>query len=233
VHGTMDRASSFGRLMTRLADWPIVAYDRRGYAGSIGVGPSERFDDQVDDLLSVAGERPLLAVGHSYGGNVVLAAAQRRPDVIVGALVWEAPRMWEATGRRSAAADAARSDRPPEEQAEDFMRRMVGERVWSSLPARTKAQRRAEGPTLVAELRALAAGAPYDPARVPIPVLSGYGSASRPHQRANAAMAALRLPQGRCVVVAGAQHGVHLSHPADLAALVHDLARWVYGDATV
>jgi pimeloyl-ACP methyl ester carboxylesterase len=30
VHGSLDRATSFTRLMKRLRDWTIVAYDRRG-----------------------------------------------------------------------------------------------------------------------------------------------------------------------------------------------------------
>jgi pimeloyl-ACP methyl ester carboxylesterase len=40
VHGAMDRAASFGRVMRRLGDLDVVAYDRRGYAGSLGTGPA-------------------------------------------------------------------------------------------------------------------------------------------------------------------------------------------------
>ena len=41
------------------------------------------------------------------------------------------------------------------EAAERFMRRIVGDDMWEALPERTKDQRRAEGPALVAELRSL------------------------------------------------------------------------------
>jgi pimeloyl-ACP methyl ester carboxylesterase len=30
VHGSLDRAASFSRVIRRLPDWGVVAYDRRG-----------------------------------------------------------------------------------------------------------------------------------------------------------------------------------------------------------
>ena len=38
VHGSLDRAESFRRVMRRLPDVAIVAYDRRGYQGSRAAG---------------------------------------------------------------------------------------------------------------------------------------------------------------------------------------------------
>ena len=38
VHGSLDRAESFRRVMRRLPEFGIVAYDRRGYQGSRGAG---------------------------------------------------------------------------------------------------------------------------------------------------------------------------------------------------
>src|ERR1700736_1803866 len=94
VHGSMDRATSFTRLMARLRDWSIVAYDRRGYAGSAEMGPPVSFDEQVDDLMAVLGAQPAVVFGHSFGGDVVLAAAEAHPEVIPAALVWEPPQPW-------------------------------------------------------------------------------------------------------------------------------------------
>ena len=73
VHGAMDRATSFGRVGLRLRDAEVVTYDRRGYAGSWPLGPTPDFAHQVHDLVEVLDGRPAVVVGHSYGGNVVLA----------------------------------------------------------------------------------------------------------------------------------------------------------------
>src|SRR5262245_55540520 len=88
VHGSLDRATSFTRLMRRLRDWTIVAYDRRGYAGSAVTGPPATFDDQVDDLIEVLDGVPAVAFGHSFGGDVVLATAAGNPELIPAAFVW-------------------------------------------------------------------------------------------------------------------------------------------------
>ena len=104
------------------------------------------------------------------------------------------------------------------------MRRMLSDRIWERLPGATRLARRGEGPTLVAEMRSLGGPAPWDPAAVHIPVLVGVGAASREHQRRSCEQLARALPHGELVIVAGAGHGAHLSHPADLAALLRRAA---------
>ena len=78
-----------------------------------------------------------------------------------------------------------------------------------------KAQRRAEGPALVAELRSLRPPhpAPYDLATFPVPVVAGHGGESRPHHQEAARTLADQVPRGELVVIEGASHGAHLSHP--------------------
>ena len=39
VHGSLDRAASFSKVVRRLRDLHTVVYDRRGYASSSDVGP--------------------------------------------------------------------------------------------------------------------------------------------------------------------------------------------------
>ena len=46
----------------------------------------------------------------------------------------------------------------PEDSAEAFMRRLVGNKVWERLPERTRTARRSEGRVLVGELRDLRSG---------------------------------------------------------------------------
>ena len=217
VHGAMDRAASFGRLANRLRDLEVVSYDRRGYAGSFGLGPSTRFSDQVDDLVEVVAGRPSVLVGHSFGGVVALAAAAAAPALARAVVVFEAPAPWEPWWPPSRSADPAGD---PAEVAERFMRRMVGDRIWAALPPSTRAARRAEGATMVAETAALAAGRPYDPAAVRCPVVVGWGSESPEQFRLAGKALAGELAHVEAVEVAGSNHGVHLSHPTDLAALV-------------
>ena len=87
---------------------------------------------------------------------------------------------------------------------------------------KTKAQRRAEGPALVAELRSLRPPnpAPYDPSALPMPVVAAHGGDSRPHHQQAARSLADLAPRGELVVIEGASHGGHLSHPVAFAGLV-------------
>jgi len=224
VHGSMDRATSFTRLASKLPDWTVISYDRRGYAGSSDTGPPESFDEQVEDLLEVLDDEPAVTFGHSFGGDVVLAVASRHPDLIPSALVWEPPQPWLAWWPSHTAAAGAGADLPPDERAEWFMRRMVGDRIWDRLPSSTRAQRRAEGGTLEAEMSSLRDGAVFDPTRVRIPVLVGRGGRSHTHQRRGARELAAALPGGELVEIAEAEHGAHLSHPNELATLLRRAA---------
>ncbi|MDQ2724207.1 MAG: alpha/beta hydrolase [Actinomycetota bacterium] len=222
VHGSMDRATSFRRVMRHLPDVTVITYDRRGYAGSVGVATSDDFAAQADDLLEVLDGRRAIGVGHSLGGNVVLAAAERRPDLLEALVVYETPQPWRlwwpaGTAGRRAVADAGGD---PGDVAEGFMRRMVGDRVWQSLPEATRRRRREEGVALQAEMRALHHGCPFEPGTIEVPVVVAYGSEGSGHQRRSAPALASELPDGRLAEVAGAGHGVHLSHPEQLAALV-------------
>jgi pimeloyl-ACP methyl ester carboxylesterase len=108
----------------------------------------------------------------------------------------------------------------PEQAAEDFMRRMVGDDVWAQLPQKTRADRRAEGPALVGELAALVSGAPYDPAAVRVPAVVAHGSQGSDHHRAGIEWLAATIPDAELMVIDGAGHGVHTSNPAAFAAIV-------------
>ena len=220
VHGVMDRATSFTRVTARLEDWTVISYDRRGYAHSHGLGPPESFHDQVDDLVEVLGGEPAVAFGHSLGGDVVLATMDRHPGLITSALVWEPPQPWFPWWPAESASRGLGSDLAPEDRAEWFMRRMVGDRIWERLPSATRAQRRAEGRTLAAEMASLAGEAPFDPSHIVVPVLVGRGGRSRTHQRRSARELAALLPRGELVEIADAHHGAHLSHPAEIAGLI-------------
>ena len=215
VHGAMDRGALFGRVARQLDDVQVIRYDRRGYGRSAAVGPGT-LEDHVGDLLGVIDGRPVTVFGHSLGGVIALIAAQRHPDLVRSVLAYEAPATWEPwwPQPRSAPLD------DPADEAEAFMRRAIGDHYWSRLPTRTRADRRAEGVALRADLASLEGPAPFDAAAITVPVLAASGSETTWwHQRATQELAAAAL-QGEHIVVAGADHGVHLHHPAAAAHLV-------------
>ncbi len=225
VHGSMDRSAGMSRVARHLPGCTVVRYDRRGYARSRRARPARRFDDHVDDLVAVLDGRPAVVLGHSYGGVITLAAAAGAPELVTGAVVFEPPLSWlpwYPQGTAGAAVIAGAAD--PEEAAERFLRRMIGDSRWERLPARTRAERRSEGPALVAELRFLREGpAPFDPADVACPVIAACGSEARGHHRQGVAWLAEHVADGRAVELEGAHHGAHLTHAAALAHLVQQV----------
>ena len=222
VHGSLDRSSAFARVQRHLADLRVLRYDRRGYGRSTDLGPADSFDQQVDDLASVVGDRAATLVGHSLGGVIALALAARKPELVQAVVAYESPMAWEAWWPAATAGAAAMAtDGEAGEAAERFMRRMVGDERWGRLPERTRAARRAEGPALVADLRQIRdrTRPPYVAEELVVPVVAAHGTESSPHHQRTAAGLADRAPRGELVVVRGAGHGVHLTHPAELAKL--------------
>jgi pimeloyl-ACP methyl ester carboxylesterase len=223
VHGSMDRSTSFARLQRELEGLTVVRYDRRGYGRSVDAGPATSFDQQVEDLAGVVGTTPSVVVGHSYGGVIAAALAQRRPDLVLALVAYEAPMPWQPWWpATSAGGTAMRIADDPGDAAEAFMRRMVGDARWERLPPSTRAARRAEGPALIAELAHLRGieDPPYDPAHIEVPVVAGSGSDTAEHHRRAPRELAAAAPRGEHHEVDGCGHGVHLTHPAALATMV-------------
>lgn len=222
VHGSLDRSAAFARVQRHLEDLRVLRYDRRGYGRSLATGPAATFDVQVDDLCAVLDGGPAVVVGHSLGGVIALALAQRAPELVRAVVAYESPRSWTPWWPTATAGSVAvHADGDPADAAERFMRRMIGDERWEALPERTRAQRRAEGPALVAELRSLRdpAHPPYEPTMVRVPVIAAHGTTSSAHHRRTAEELAALAPRAELVVVEGAGHGVHLTHPRELAAL--------------
>jgi pimeloyl-ACP methyl ester carboxylesterase len=229
VHGTLDRASSFRRVQRHLPDVETYAYDRRGYASRVEEPPGT-IEDHVEDLLGVLDGRPAVVAGHSYGADVALAAAVRRPDLVLAVVSYEAPMPWQPWWASFTAGSAAVEADGPEEAAEAFMRRMIGDERWGRLPSSTKAARRAEGGAVLADLRSIRDRAPFDLADVHVPVVVGVGTESAPHQIEAAPKVAAALPRAELHRIEGARHGAHLSHPAQFAGLVRLAVRFWEAD---
>lgn len=222
IHGSMDRSSAFARVQRHLADLHVVRYDRRGYGRSTALGPATTFAQQVDDLAGVLDGRPAVLVGHSSGGVLALSLAQRSPELVRAVVAYESPMAWAPWWPALSAGGLALAEATdPQAAAEGFMRRMIGDERWERLPSRTRAARRAEGPALLADLHQIRdkANPPYDPAQLTVPVIAAHGSSSSSHHQQTARALAADAPGAELEVVQGARHGVHLTHPGELARL--------------
>lgn len=220
VHGSLDRATSFSRVVRRLPELHVLSYDRRGYNHSRGL-PVGTLGDHIADLVDLVGRGPAVLVGHSFGGDVAMGAAVAAPEgAVVGVGAYEPPMPWlEWWPRRQRAADE-----DPGHFAEGFFRRMVGDSGWEHLSDQAKKDRRADGPALMAELTALRSGPPpFDPSLLRVPAVLGRGERSVWHHRRGVEELQRLVPGAELVEIAGAGHGAHLSHPGAFADMVRAL----------
>ena len=225
----MDRSAGMLKLSRRLdADFRVLRYDRRGYGRSFPHAGPFTMDAQVDDLVALLAGRKAVLIGHSYGGNVGLAAADLHPDLIAGVAVYETPLSWEPWWPGTTAGSIAVAEKSkPREAAEQFMRRILGAQRWDALPERSKEMRRAEGVAMVEELADLRRNQPWVAENITVPVITSFGSLGAPHHRDGMRHAATLLD---CPVVElpDCRHDAPLSH-ADLfrSAVVDPLMKMV------
>jgi pimeloyl-ACP methyl ester carboxylesterase len=220
VHGGLDRGGSFARLARRAETFDVVAYDRRGYQGSRSLRPLT-FAGHVDDLVAIARREALVApvvlFGHSFGGLVALAAADRNPRLSALVIVFETPLPWildRASGRPAPTDD-------PGHEAEVFFRRVVSDEAWERLSEHERQSRRLDGPALLADLAVLRGPCPFDLATMSTPVVLVHGDGPLgPYYRALGERLALVAPSVETVEMAHAGHGAHLTRPAPLAELI-------------
>lgn len=230
VHGSMDRSTSFARVVARLPEFRVITYDRRGYrrsrtSSSAGAGAAG-LEGHVEDLVKIldegVGDGVVLA-GHSYGGTLAIATALRIPEGVASLFVFEPPLPWLDPSYRSSPRAPASGN--PAQAAEAFMRRMIGDERWERLPQRVKDLRRAEGPALVAETGDLRRSEPpFDVSGLRAPLTVGRGGLSSRRHRAAAAALAEAVPDAELVEIPAAAHGAHLSEPAAFAGLVRAAA---------
>jgi pimeloyl-ACP methyl ester carboxylesterase len=222
VHGSPDRSKNFAAVLERLADLPIVTYDRRGYGKSVDVRPPARdFGDHADDLLAVLDGRCSVVVAQSVGCNVALTAAARAPELVAALGLWEPPNAWcdwwpDPALPASAAHFAAATD--PEALGEEFNRGILGDERWDSLPERTRQLLRAEGAAFRSDMAA-ELFAPFAFADVTSPTVIGYGTeTSSGHAEGARRLAALMGAE--LYEVEGADHFCPLTNPDAWAELV-------------
>lgn len=213
IHGSLDRASGMALIARNIRNHRTLRYDRRGYAKAIGHPGPFTVAGNVDDVVALVDDRSAVLVGHSYGGNVALAAAVRLGDQVVGVSTYETPLSWldwwpsGTAGAAAVAADASQA-------AEDFMVRLIGRNRWDALPESTKQQRRREGVALKGELTDLRRESPWSAGEVGCPVIAGCGSLGAQHHQRGARWIADQVPLGSVVTLQGASHSAPTSHPS-------------------
>ena len=213
IHGSLDRSGGMALLARHLqGSYRVLRYDRRGYGRSFPHQGPFTVKDQVDDLVSLVGDRKAVVIGHSFGGNIALAASVRLRDQIVGVSTYETPLSWmEWWPRSTAGAMAVASSEA--EAAENFMVRLIGHRRWSALPERTRQERRREGVALVGELTSLRSEAPWTAQDISCRVLSGFGSKGMKHHAEGSRWLAQNVSNGQLIELDDAAHNAPMSHP--------------------
>ncbi|MET0145525.1 MAG: alpha/beta hydrolase [Ilumatobacteraceae bacterium] len=225
VHGSMDRSAGLLRLSRRLdRTCRVLRYDRRGYGRSSPHAGPFTMTEQVADLDGLVAGRRVVVFGHSYGGNVALAYAARRPDLVRAVGVYEAPLSWMDWWPGSTAGGSGpATDGEPADAAERFMRRMVGDAMWERLPAGTRAARRAEGPAMIEELTDVGRHAPWTPGSIVQHVVAMHGTRGARHHIAATVLLGTILPDCQVVTIDGARHDGPNSHADAVAAEIGSL----------
>jgi pimeloyl-ACP methyl ester carboxylesterase len=95
LHGGSGRWQYSNAIIPALAErWRVYAPDMRGHGKSDWVPGGYHLNGFADDieafLLGVTGE-PVVLYGHSLGGQVAVQAAARRPDLVRGLIIGDAP----------------------------------------------------------------------------------------------------------------------------------------------
>jgi len=223
IHGSLDRGSSFARVVRRLPDLHTITYDRRGYHQSRDVLPvADTLDIHIDDLFSVIGGRPAVVIGHSFGGTIALGAAldHEPASTILALAAFEPPLPWlPVPGNRASA--ARKYDDDPAVVSEQFFRRVVGNAAWDRLSDVAQEERRLDGPALAAEMRSIRGHEPpFDPRQLAVPAVFGRGDRSSARQRGGVQWLVENVVGSELIEFPGSGHGAHLSHPDAFANLV-------------
>jgi pimeloyl-ACP methyl ester carboxylesterase len=233
VHGSWGDATSWARVVPGLAgSFRVLVYDRRGHSRSERPDTPGSVDEDGDDLaalLEALELAPAHVVTNSYGGNIALRLAARRPEVFRSLSCHEPPlwgvlegdaeaqemlaqgaRSLEAVGRRIAEGDH-------EGAARQFVDEVAfGPGAWDNeLPPEIRSIFVQNAPTYLDELD--------DPnqlrvnenplSRLELPVRLTEGSESPPTFAAVIARLVELIPRAARETIEGAAHVPQLTTP--------------------
>ena len=234
VHGASADHTTFRVVGPMLARrFTVHAMDRRGRGASGDVEPygvRREFEDvaSVADVVARDASERVAVIGHSFGGRVALGGALGT-DGIRAVVCYEgappvASERYQPEGAEQRVRERLEAGDPDEALA-IFLREIVGmtgddltryraDPVWP--------RRAAAAHTIVRELDAEASTeASLDAlGGVRQPVLQLLGGRSRPAFRLATAALDARLRDGRIVIIDGAKHAAHHTHPDEFVDAV-------------
>jgi pimeloyl-ACP methyl ester carboxylesterase len=170
VHGSWADATGWGLVVPGLAEsFQVLVYDRRGHSRSERPGTPGSVHEDGDDLAALLEElelAPAHVATNSYGGNIALRLAGRRPDVFRSLSCHEPP-LWGVLANdpegqellaQGAASLAAVGRRIAEGDHEGAARQFVeevafGPGAWENLPPEVKETMVGNAPTFLDELQ--------------------------------------------------------------------------------
>ena len=243
VHGLASNARLWDDVAAGLADHGhrVVAYDQRGHGQSERAADGFPWDGVVQDLRDVVRslglERPI-AVGQSWGGNVVLQAAADAGDVLRGVMTVDGGFFdLQAQFEHADAAWEALTPPPLDGVTYEDVRDHMRERFSGWPPAALRGQlanftRTPDGaarPALRRDDHEQVVRAMWDQrpvevaARAAVPVLLGPVRGTDSHDWTTGVQAvADALPVGRVHWFDDADHDVHAERPDEVVAVLRD-----------
>ena len=236
VHGATADHTTFRAVGPLLAAFfRLYALDRRG-RGASGDGPTYGIEREFEDVAAVADAvaaesgRPVDIVGHSYGGRCALGAALLTESV--GRVVsYEGAPTPPGSSYHPAGIETRLRERLAAGDRDGALATFMTEIVGMSADDLAAFQANPVWP-----IRAAAAGtilreleAETDPAAslerlgaVRQPVLQVLGGDSLPVFREATEALGARLADGRIVVIEGARHAAHHTHPDAFVSAIRD-----------
>lgn len=244
VHGSWVDQSSWATVAPGLAkSFRVLMYDRRGHSNSERPDSQGSVHEDADDLAALLEAVDLdeaHVVTNSYGGNIAMRLAIKRPELIRSLAMHEPPvfqlladdaesaPMLEQTQRSFESVDARIAGGDHEGGARQFVEEVAfGPGAWENeLSPEIREVFVRNAPTCLDESRDPdALGADLDGlSRFRRPVLLTDGSESPPMFPRVIDFLARAFPNVRRNTYAGAAHMSHLTHPEEFTTTVREFA---------
>jgi pimeloyl-ACP methyl ester carboxylesterase len=240
VHGVATSRGIWQHVVPDLAERHLVATpDLPGFGGSPPVGPGFVLEQVADELAEALATLPgpVDLLGHSLGGAVTIALAERRPD-LVRRLILAAPAglaphrapIPAIAGQVSATLVAARRRVAPRLVARPAARRVLLHGLLTDPKAASAEDARtiighSRGASRVAAAIAFVAAADLRPRLAALSVPVGFLWGDRDHLFPVSDLEALRalVPGAATEVIPGAGHVPQLDRPPEFVAAVDRL----------
>jgi pimeloyl-ACP methyl ester carboxylesterase len=229
VHGAPDRRNAFRRSQALLPQFRTLTYDRRGYGDSATLAPATTLADHADDLLNILNGRQAVVVGHSFGGNIVLHAATRKPELFAAVGIYETSMCWLPGWPTDHVAEVRRMAETADPRAfgEAMARRLIGQAAWDRLGDEGRELRRLEGKAFALDMGFLLSQ-PYDLRDLTAPFGHGLGGASEGAHVVGARLCT-ELTGIDPTILDGVSHLAHIQAPDKWAHFVEGIANLAGG----